>query len=522
MVASAVGLAVRFVRLPYSIALVIVGLFIGACHLLPPVTMTPELILLVCLPALLFEASWNLNLKELARNWRPIILLAVPGVLVSMAVAGFVLHTLGHLAWPLALLFGAITAATDPISVLALFRKMGIDKRLSLILEAESLFNDGTAVVLFKLILGIALSYVASTQAGSVAAPFVVSPGALAGSFVISVCGGALVGLFVGYCLSYVTKFFDDHLLEITLTAICAYGSYLLAEQLHVSPVIAVLIAGIVVGNFGSRVYMGPATRLAVDSFWEYAAFIVNSIVFLLIGLQIDFPLLVKYGSLIGCGILSILAARLVLVYLFGPLLSTKELPISLSWRHMLFWGAIRGSLSMALALSLPYSFAPREEMIVLTFGVTLFTLLVPGLTIEPLAKILKLAQNARINFQYERLKGKLFAEKQALNTLDLMVDEGMIGAVLYEEMAEELRLNIEKFVRDIEDLKIGDDLLAGTARSNTERQLLEVRKDALTKLLREHGAERSVVEELVLEIDKKMENLKTDQQILEADNDGK
>jgi len=390
MVASGVGLAVRWVKVPYSIALVIVGLILGASHLLPPVAMTPELILLVFLPALLFEAAWNIDVKELIHDWRAIFLLAVPGVVIAMALGAWVMHLCGALSWPMAFLFGAMTAATDPISVLALFRKMAVDHRLSLILEAESLFNDGTAVVLFKLVLALAIAGGASLGANVNADAFSLS--AVSIQFILSVLGGAGIGLAVGFCSSYVTRFFDDHLLETTLTAIAAYGSYLLADQFNVSAVIAVLMAGIVVGNYGSRQNMSAQTRLAVDAFWEYAAFIVNSLVFLMIGLQIDLPLLLKYGGKIAAGILAILVARVFIVYIFGLLLGAKGKPVPMAWKHMLFWGALRGSLSMALALSLPLSFANREEIIVITFGVVLFTLLVPGLTIEPLAKLLKLS----------------------------------------------------------------------------------------------------------------------------------
>jgi CPA1 family monovalent cation:H+ antiporter len=456
MVASAVGLAVKWVKVPYSIALVIVGLTIGACHLLPPVAMTPELILLVCLPALLFEASWNLDLKAILRNWRAILLLAVPGVVIAMVVAAFIMHKLAAIPWPLALLFGAITAATDPISVLALFRKLGVDKRLSLLLEAESLFNDGTAFVLFKLVLGITLAGAAAgaTSGGE----SLLAPARIAGEFSLSIIGGAAVGLAIGFGTSYVTRFFDDHLLEITLTAISAYGSYLMAEQLHVSPVIAVLMAGIVVGNYGSRLYMSATTRQAVDAFWEYAAFLVNSIVFLLIGLQIDMPLLAKYGSKIGVGVLAIIVARFLVVYIFGLFIPTKQLPVPFFWRHMLFWGALRGSLSMALALSLPLSFGQREEMIVLTFGVTLFTLLVPGLTIEPLAKVLKLSQTNNKSFHYEELRARLFNETQTLNSLETLLKEGIVGQDLYDKLVTEIKERCRSLVKDIEQLKLSDE----------------------------------------------------------------
>jgi len=277
-----------------------------------------------------------------------------------------------------------VVAATDPISVLSIFKQQNVDGRLSTLVEGESLFNDGTAVVLFRLLL-------ASVIAGSTASPV----GTLF-SFVIVVAGGLLIGLLIGFLACKVTSLFDDHLLETMLTTIVAYGSYLLSESIGVSGVIAVVVAGMVFGNFGSRTGMSATTRIAVDSFWEYAAFAVNSLVFLLIGLQVKLDLLLKYSPIIGVGILAVLVSRAVIVYGLCPLLSSKKNPLPYSWRHVLFWGGLRGSLSMAMALSLPNNFPMRETVVISTFGIVLFTLLIPGLSVEPLIKRLRLTLEAK------------------------------------------------------------------------------------------------------------------------------
>ncbi|NJL70477.1 MAG: hypothetical protein HC888_02110 [Candidatus Competibacteraceae bacterium] len=303
IIAAAVSMTVKWIRLPYSIALVLVGLLIGPFNLLPKFEMTPELILLVCLPALLFEASWNIHLQELKAVWRAVAAFATVGVLISTTVVGLALYHFAAVPIGAAFLVGAIVSATDPISVVALFRQLGVDKRLSVIIEGESLFNDGTAVVLFKL---ISVAVVAST-AVSIPSTFM--------SFVTIVVGGAAVGCALGFVASKLTSFFDDHLLEITLTTILAYGSYLLSEQLQVSPVIAVVCAGIVMGNYGSRTAMSATTRISVNSFWEYAAFLVNSLVFLLIGIQIRFPLLAEYVVPIAAAIAAVIGARMLAIY---------------------------------------------------------------------------------------------------------------------------------------------------------------------------------------------------------------
>ena len=277
LVASAVAMATKWVRVPYTLALVIVGLVISPMHFLPAVHISPDLILLIFLPALLFEAAWNLKLDQLRRNLLPILVLAVAGVVLSTGVIGVILHYGLGLSWRPALLFGAMISATDPVSVLALFKTLALPPRLATIVEGESLLNDGTAVVVFRIILVGA----AGSSAGGVALSSL-------GEFLMMVAGGLLAGVIVGVLASTLTSYFDDHLLEITLTTIAAYGSFLLAEGLHVSPVIAVLATGLVIGNYGRQKGMSPPTQLAVNSFWEYAAFVVNSLVFLLIGLEIQ------------------------------------------------------------------------------------------------------------------------------------------------------------------------------------------------------------------------------------------
>jgi len=377
LISVAVAMAVKWIKVPYPIALVIVGLIIGVFGLLPPVRITPDLILLVFLPTLLFEAAWNLDVKQAKKDSFVIGGLATIGVVISALIIAGILYVWAGVSMSMALIFGAMTSATDPISVLGVFRRLRMNKHLSSILESESIFNDGTAAVLFQLILFFVLT--------DSSHPFAVT----ITKFPVVILGGIAVGTLVGYFASKLVSYFDDHLLELMLTTVVAYGAFLLADQFHVSSVLAVVLAGMIFGNYGKTKGMSRSTRVAVDSFWEYAAFVVSSLVFLLIGLQIQLPLLAKYAPQIGIAIIALLVSRLVLVYGLCPVLSYKKTPIPLVWKHLLFWGALRGSLSMALALSLPVEFRGREELIVLTFGVVLFTLLVQGLTIEPLIKLL-------------------------------------------------------------------------------------------------------------------------------------
>jgi monovalent cation:H+ antiporter, CPA1 family len=479
LVASGVAMATRWVRLPYTLALVIVGLLISPLHFLPPVHISPELILLIFLPALLFEAAWNLKLKHLRENILPILLLAVPGVAVSVGVVGMVLHYGIGWPWATSLLFGAIISATDPVSVLALFKKLGLPKRLNIIVEGESLINDGTAVVIFKIILAIAAGATLETSMG----------GLLLDSlreFIKVVFGGLAVGAIIGLTASALTARFDDHLLEITLTTIAAYGSFLGAEGLHVSPVIAVLTAGLIIGNYGRRTGMSPTTQVAVNAFWEYAAFVVNSLVFLLVGLETQLGAMLAHSRTIVWGVLALLISRIVTVYGLMPLANRLAPPMPFKWQHVLFWGGLRGSLSIALALSLPLTLPYRTELTMLIFGTVVFSLLAQGLTVAPLLKWLRLGQREPGLVEYEVLQGRLLAETAALAELDSLRQRGLITARVYDDLKAELTTTQQVLSEQMTSL-------GGTQRAVEQQQeerirhhLISVKKTRLAELLHE------------------------------------
>lgn len=493
LVASATSVAVKWVRMPYAVALVLAGMIIGISRCIPPVIMTPEMVLLIFLPALLFEASWNLELKALKRDWLPITVLATIGVVLCMLAVAAVLHIAGGMATSLALLFGAMVAATDPVSVIALFRQMGIDKRLTMILEGESLFNDGTAVVLFKLVLAVIVAGGHWSISGIIT------------SFVLVVLGGALLGMAIGFVASFVTKAFDDHLLETTLTMITAYGSFILAEQLKVSPVIAVVAAGIVLGNYGSRTGMSATTRLSVNAFWEYAAFLVNSILFLLIGMQIQIPLMLKDIELIGYGILAVVVSRFLVVYGLCSFVSSKSRPIPDVWRHLLFWGGLRGALVMALALSLPLNFPSREQIINLTFGVVLFTLLVPGLTMSPLVSFLGLKSKKIDVDEYQEKKGLIMAHKAELTELERMQKDKLIAESAYETIKMDLLKRIQQVSEDLSKTEKEHTMLDSYSTQQAQIHILEFRKDFLAQLRKQGYLTEEIFNKLVISLDQEI-----------------
>lgn len=490
LIAAGVAMVTKWIKVPYTLALVIIGLVISPMHFIPVVHISPGLILLIFLPALLFEAAWNLKFDHLRENLIPILTLAVPGVCLSVGILGAILHYGIGLNWSMSLLFGAMISATDPVSVLALFKKLGAPKRLTTIVEGESLFNDGTAVVVFNIILGI----VVGTIAGSTGSIILSS----LREFAVVVFGGLAVGAVVGIIASTLTSYFDDHLLEIMLTTIAAYGSFLLADELlHVSPVIAVLVAGLILGNFGRARGMSPTTQVAVSSFWEFAAFVVNSLVFLLIGLEIQVPMLTENAALIAWVILAMLAARMVAIYGLIPIANRFALPVPFRWRHVLFWGGLRGSLSIALVLSLDQSIPGRSQLVALIFGTVIFSLLAQGLTISPLLRWLGITETKRESTSLELLQGQLLAEAAAIAELDALRKKGLITERVYEALRNDLTESRQELNRQMASLDATDEAVEHQQQRRIHLHLIDVRKARLTELLREGVISESAYHEL-------------------------
>jgi CPA1 family monovalent cation:H+ antiporter len=409
LVAFIVALIARRFRVPYALALVVTGLALGLPRLMPHVHLDPELLFTVFLPPLLFESAINLHIEALHSDWKPIALYTLAGTIASTFIVG------GLTAWglhvPLAagLVFGALISTTDPISVIAIFKRLGADRRLMLIIEAESLFNNDTAVVLFTVMMGLLAGGNASLLAGI-------------WQFLRLVVGGALLGIGIAAGASRIHYELDDHLIEITLTTVVAFGSYLCAEAMHVSGVMAVVTAGIVIGNYGMPNVMSPGTRLAVSAFWEYAAFVVNSLVFLLIGIEVAHVNWTHRLGIALAAVVIVLAGRAA-IYPLSALVNRLNGRIPFSWQHVLFWGGLRGALSMALVLGLPQNFPQRDTLVAATFAVVLFSLLVQGSTAGLLLKRLGLAggpaHQADATSEERRLMGEVMACEAALAELE-------------------------------------------------------------------------------------------------------
>jgi monovalent cation:H+ antiporter, CPA1 family len=368
---------VRHVRVPYTVALVLTGLALGAWQGFPAPHLTKELLFGLFLPGLVFEAAFALDSREFRVNWLTIASLAVPGVIASMALTAWALTPVvqrlplgAGFTWKEALVFGALISATDPVAVVALFRTLRVPRRLTTLLDGESLLNDGTAIVFFA--LALALFDGTAPTGGELIARFV---------FIVGV--GAVIGTSVGAACSWLIRHVDDPMIGIALTMIAAYGSFVTAESLHSSGVIAAVAAGMWCAGLGARSGTSASTRLACGTFWEYLVFALNSIVFLLIGLEVRLPDLAHYWLPIVIAYLAVTLSRGLVLAAGRALGSLSRDPPPWRWSLVLTWGGLRGALPMVLVLTLPQGFPFRELLVAMTFGVAVLSILVHGLTMR-------------------------------------------------------------------------------------------------------------------------------------------
>jgi CPA1 family monovalent cation:H+ antiporter len=383
VVTLAVALAARGLRVPYTLALVVVGLVLGMTGLLPRVRLDPVVVLFVFLPLLLFEGAWSMRLAYLLAEWAPVALLALPGLLISIVVTALVVHAGIGLAWPVALLLGAMISPTDPVAVLALLRRFGLPERLRALIEGESLFNDGLGAAAFTSLLAVAL-------AGGTGAPAGVSLGTVLLDAAWLMAGGAAIGTALGLVAALALRTIDDYLIETTATICVAYGAYVLADLAHASGLLAVIFAGFVMGNYGRRTAMSERTRAVTEDVWEVAGYLANSLLFLLLGVQIGAHGLWPALAGIGWAVLGVLLGRAAMIYLLLPLYDAvaRRWPgrgrwvrrrVPRAWRPLLLFSGLRGALSLALVLSLPTTLPARPLLESIVYGVVLVTLLGQG-----------------------------------------------------------------------------------------------------------------------------------------------
>ncbi len=386
-IAAVTALITRRLRIPYTVSLVVLGIVAGAILPRGTIQVTPQLVLLVLVPGLVFEAALRLELDDLRSTFGWMVLLAAPGVLISAAIVAIVLNLATGLPLQLGMVVGAMVAATDPVAVIATFRNLGAPRRLATLVEGESLFNDGTALVLFVVAVASVTGQVSLAETAE--------------SVIVTVVTSVGVGLAAGWLVTRLMRLVDDHVIELTLSLAAAYGTYVLVDALHQSGIIATVAAGVVIGTYGRSVGLSKPALEALDVVWELVAFVLTAFAFLLVGLAISFGDLLTAAPSILWGVVAILVGRAIVVYgLLGATAKvlgnrTQLTTVPIGWLHVMFWAGLRGAVAVAMALSLPDSFPQRSLLQEITFGVVLFTLFVQGTTAERLVARVGLAREA-------------------------------------------------------------------------------------------------------------------------------
>jgi CPA1 family monovalent cation:H+ antiporter len=370
--ALAVGGIAERLRIPYSVALLLATLPFE--HIPGADVFAPSVIFLF-LPALIFEAAWNIDFAALRRTWRPATFLAVPGTLITAFAVGWGLALLGELPFSLALLLGVILAATDPIAVIATFRRLAVPRDLQAIVEGEALFNDGIAVVFFTAVG-------ASLAAGGT---LTLDAPAITASIVVDSIGGALVGGVIALGVSFVCQGIRSAQLQIVATVVAAFGAYLAASGPGFSGIFAALVAGATLRSLTQFPTTEEASR-EIDQFWSVMAFFAYTFVFLLLGAQTTLRAFVREPVLIASVVAILIAVRVVLVYVGLPFFG-EGAQRSRSWQHVIVFSGLRGALPVALALQLPATLALRQRVIDAVFGAVLVTFVAQGIAIGPLVQ---------------------------------------------------------------------------------------------------------------------------------------
>lgn len=498
LIATAVALVTQRLKIPYATGLVLAGLPITTV-LSRRIGLDPSLVLNLFLPILIFEAAINTDIRRLRSTVKSIALLAGPGsVLSSAIIAVFVKYGL-QLDWIPALLIGVILANTDTVSMIAVFKEIRVPSRLSTIVEGETLFNDAAALISFNLLLVI-------NTTGSLTLVQGVR------ELLLVAIGGALVGGILGYLSLPIFLRLNDPLSSLLLTVALALGTYQIGQFLGVSGAVAVVIAGLIFGNLGLPRSSSASDRITLFSFWEYAGFSVNTFIFLLIGIEINPVSLWNILPSILFVILAYQLGRILSVYFLLVGLRWFDRPIPLRWQHVLVFGNIKGSLSMALAVAMPLTLTGRDFLIQLVFGSVLFSLVVQGLALPWLIRRLNLSRVSEVIQEAEQLQIQLIAAKAAQEELANLLKLGVIPKAVYEELWASYQTRVAKSERVLRDLHNQADQsrnLGGLHR--VRRRLLLAEKVAVNTALRKGIVSEDLVQDYTKDINEKLLALEDD-----------
>jgi Na+/H+ antiporter len=476
------------VRIPYPILLVIGGLALGFVPGLPDVTMAPELVLVAFLPPLLYSAAFFASLRDLRANVVPISILSVVLVLLTMVGVALVAHAaIEGLPWAAAFVLGAIVSPTDPIAASAIARRLGVARRVVAIVEGEALINDGTALVAYR----VAVIAVITGSFSAWHAPL---------RFVVSVVGGVAIGLGVGFLIRQVRRRLDHSSTEITIGLVSGYLAFLPADALGVSGVLAAVTVGIYMGWHTTELTT-PQTRIAGKAVWTITVFVLNTVLFVLIGLQLPTILdgldaysaaeLLGYGALISVAVILI---RIFFVFFFahGPKVLRVIRNPPANWRStsLVAWMGLRGAVSLAAALALPLEtdagdpFPQRNLIVFLTFCVIFTTLVLQGLSLPYLIRALRLPADDQE--EREEIEARIAAADAAVVRLEELEGEDWVNDDTAERMRGLYRFRRRRFEARFDDGDDGEVEERSQSYQRLRRELLDAERGALLELRRE------------------------------------
>lgn len=501
LIATFVALVTQRLRIPYVTGLVLAGLPITEV-LSRRIGLDPSLVLNLFLPILIFEAAINTDISRLRSTFKPIALLAGPGSIFSSAIIAVLVKFGLGLDWIPALLIAVILANTDTVSMIAVFKEIRVPSRLSTIVEGETLFNDAAALVSFNLIL-VVYATGSFTVVGGIKELLVVA------------LGGGVVGVILGYLSLPIFVRLNDPLSSLLLTVALALGTFQIGQFLGVSGAVAVVIAGLIFGNLGLSRSTSASDRITLLSFWEYAGFGVNTFIFLLIGIEINPLTLWRILPSILFVILAYQLGRILSVYLLLAGLRWFDRPIPLRWQHVLFLGNIKGSLSMALALSIPLALTGRDNIIALVFGAVLFSLVGQGLSLPWLVKRLQISRVSDVMQEAGQLQIQLIASKAAQDELDSLLKAGVLPKAVYEELWASYQARVaqsERVLRDLYNQHRAGQLEGDRSGLDTiRRRLLLAEKGAVSDALRKRIVPEDLVHPYIKDLDEKLLTLADD-----------
>jgi Na+/H+ antiporter len=437
--------------IPYPIVLVLGGLIVGAIPGVPDITLNPDLVLVIFLPPLLYSAGVFADLQALRNNLRPILLLSIGLVLATTCVVAVIAHELIGLSWALSFALGAIVSPTDPIAATSIMRSLGAPRTMVNVIEGESLVNDATALVVYRVAVSAAIG-------GSFSAP------EAAVELVGAAVGGVLIGAAVGYALVAIRRHIDDTTTQLTVSLLSGYAAFIPADLVGASGVLAVVTAGLFIG-WHAPVLISPQTRLESNAMWRILIFLLNATLFMLIGLQLPVILdgvanqsageLLGYAAIVCAAVIGTRALwSFTVVYIIRALDRRPQQRLRRTgWRQRLVssWSGMRGAVSLAAALALPLEtdagtpLPDRDLILFLTFAVILVTIVGQGLTLPWLIRKLGVHDDGAED-QREEIRARLVAAEAALRCLDEVETEGWAREDTLERMRGLYRFRQRRF----------------------------------------------------------------------------